>query len=224
MDPFTLGQVQRLFDRLQGKVLIRVIIELSATAPVHPNLDMIRGKLHGNAYATPFDFALDVRQMFIQASSAAFSNRVATLAIADLSNWFETHLHKLPRSPEEEVHYRLTRGKAKIQAIRRAMSLAAARPDVDPEVVAKLGPRVIHHAPTTVIAEIQQLLAETRTPEVQVKLMAIVRKHFPNLGPVDSVTLPASDISSQCAEEMRGVLKQAQEMRAARDQEPESGE
>jgi hypothetical protein len=224
MDPFTHGQVRGLFDRFQKKVLLRVITDLSSATPVHPTVDRIDGKLSSKVYATPFDFALDVRQLLAEATRAAGANRVAALAIADLSNWFEIHLHKLPRSPEEELHYRLSRGKARIQCIRRAMSLSAARPEADPEAVAKLAPKAAHHAPAPLISEIQQLMAETRTPEVQVKLMAVVRKHFPNVGRVESVTLTAGEISMECAEEMRGVLRHAQEQRIAREQEAETAD
>jgi hypothetical protein len=128
MDPFTLTQVNQLFARLQRRLLVDVILRLAAKEPFHPTFDLISRKLAANSYATAFDFALDVRLLFTEARRVALPDQVAVLAIADLSNWFESHLHKLPRSRDEELSASLNRAKRKIQVIRRAMALFRGNP------------------------------------------------------------------------------------------------
>jgi hypothetical protein len=216
MDPFTLREVTRLFTRLTGKVLTRVILRLSEQSPINPSFDVIDGKLSANSFATPFDFALDVRLLFSEATRTAGPDRPACLAIADLAGWFESHLQKLPRTPDEQLHTRLVRGQESIQVVRRAMALHAFRPETDFDPPPKVAPN--RRAPAPLIVEIQQMMTEVTTPDIQVKLMAVVRKHFPDLAPADTVTLPAADITLVCAEEMRSVLTQALEEQLARPQ------
>jgi hypothetical protein len=164
-------------------------------------------------YLTPFDFSLDVRCLFMSAQKVAGDRRNAVLAISDLSNWFEKHLHRLARSSEEALQYQLNRQRVKIQTIRRPMSLAAAKiaPAVDQLVAPETRPP--KHAPVPLINEVQQLLSEATTSEVQLRLLSVLKTHFPNFDPAMTVTLQAGDISLRCAEEMKEVLRQAQQQR-----------
>jgi hypothetical protein len=61
-------------------------------------------------------------------------------------------------------------------------------------------------------------MAEMNSPEAQVKMMAVVRKYFPNVGSGDVVTIQSSDISVQCAEELMAILREAQKERETEDQ------
>jgi hypothetical protein len=213
MDEFTSGQVSGLYARLLSKPLSDVIRRLGARGRIHPDFDLISAKLEANAYLTPFDFSLDVRCLFTSAQKVASDQRNAVLAVSDLSNWFEKHLHRLARSDEEALHYKLNRQRLKVQTIRRAMSLAAAKmaPTIEQLVAPETKPP--KHAPAPLINEVQQLLSEATTPEVQLRLLSVLKRHFPNFDPAATVTLQAGDISLRCAEEMKEVLRQAQQQR-----------
>jgi len=217
MDEFNRACVSGLYTRLMSKTLIKVIQDLAPADPISPSFELISDKLTRNEYLTPFDFALDIRTLFIAAQKAAGTNHKAVLAISDLSNWFEKHLHRLPRSKDEEFYCRLNKQRLKLETVRRAMSLSGARADTGADIVAAADPRIPKHAPAPLINEVQQLLTEATTPEVQLKLLSVLKRHLPNFDPAATVVLQAREITAKCAEEMREVLRAAQQERLERE-------
>lgn len=213
MDDFVHGQVVNLYERLLDKTLMKIVRQIARSSPLVPTLDTIQEKLDANAYITPFDFALDVRSMFISAKRGAEQNRVRILAVEDLSNWFERHLHNLSMTPQEELHRRLEKVQRKFSAVRRAMSLSAKVPGTL-DVAASGETKGLKHPPVTLLNEIQMMLAEATTPEIQVRLTSVLKRHIPNFVPAETVTLQASDISLKCAEELKEVLEKAKQEKA----------
>ena len=214
MDDFVHERVARLYARLLDKILMKVVRRISESAPLTPTPETIQEKLDANAYITPFDFALDVRSMFVSARHGAAGNRVQALAVEDLSNWFERHLHSLSLTPEEELHRRLDKARRKFSAVRRAMSLSAKSPSTVDAMAGAGEPKGLKHPPVTLLNEIQGMLAEATTPEVQVRLASVLKRHIPNFVPSETVTLQASDISLKCAEELKDVLEKARQEKA----------
>ena len=199
-----------LYTRLMNKTLMKIVKRISQKSEINPTPEMIQEKLIKDAYVTPFDFALDVRSMFISAKKAVGNEKAACIAITDLTSWFERHLHGMAMTKEEELHRRLDKARRKLCTVRRAMSLAAAKPPGMADTVGitsdSKGPK---HPPVTLLNEIQNMLSKAKGTEVQIKITSVLRRHIPNFVPSEVVTLQASDISLQCAEELKEVLERA---------------
>jgi hypothetical protein len=211
MDEFLQSQVIALLAQFRSRRLCEILDELIVSHSLSPNFDLIQEKLNANLYISLFDFSLDVRSLLLDAKSAT-QDRFTIAAVADLSAWFEAHVHRVPRTPDELFHSRLTHVQKRLHTLRRAMSLSASSATTDLVDKSQLPPpKVSKQAPATLINEIQELLAGGSTPVLQLRILSILKRHIPAFSPAERVSLSSADISLLCAEELRDVLKQYRE-------------
>lgn len=208
MDDYVRQNVCALHRKLMDKPIMNIVVRITNISRVLTSPQMIQDKLDANAYITPFDFALDVRTMFISVGKVA-QNREQRLAIDDLSRWFEKHFNRLALTKEEEFYQRTEKARRKLYYVRRAMSMSAARPAWTTDSTMTADSKAAKHAPVTLINEIQTLLAAGTSVEIQKQIISVLKRHIPNFVPSEMVTIQASDITMRCAEELRDILRSA---------------
>lgn len=208
MTEFSLGQAPILFNKFLKHPFINVIRRTEETNTLHPSLATIQEKIEANAYISLFDFSLDMRMLLIDCQNIhSDQNDPDCLATADMTIWFEKHINKVPRSQEEQFSMKIAKYIKKITQIRKAMSLSARSLRFNTEKLPQIETKKMNKiAPQPVVNEIQKLLKNDLDTETQVEIAAVLRKHIPSFEIKESVVIDGSEITLNCADELREVL------------------
>ena len=207
MEPFCLSQVQKLFTKFSTKPMARILERFSEENPDTLSLKEIDGKLKSNSYASPFDFAIDVRELIINAQEKYAGNTKAILVLEDLSYYFEIKIGSLPLTKEKADLHTLDKCLAKYTKVRRAFGMSAFAPSTVKRTPAKTAvSKSVHGPPAPLVQEIQRMLNEVNDVETLAEICRILKTHIPNFELKETITIDAKNLSGKCIEDLRRVL------------------
>ena len=212
MEEFSLIQVTKLFENLVAKPMSRIFVRFAQENPEAVNLEKIKEKLDQKLYASPFDFALDVRDLIGSAQKFYTGNKNAILVLEDLSFYFESQIGSLPLTKKEEINQRLQTCLSKYTKVRRAMAMSAFAPTVTKTIPVKTAiSKSVHGPPAPLIQEIQRLLNEVTDVETLAEICRILKTHIPDFELQENLVIDAKNLSAKCIEDLRRALTRNKE-------------
>jgi hypothetical protein len=213
MDEFQLAQAKRFLDRFSSRPLSRMLLTDWTDLSGSLTFSQIHEKLHSDAYASLFDFYLDLRLLLEPRDPQQPSSALINVILEDLTHWATRKVMNLPRSKEERDFLRVKKLLEKISVVLSAMVM---RPDsafgdglpeaVTPASQPFVSPKTPPQAGQKRIEVLQQRIEHLRTPEELQTVLRILQKHIPQFSLAPEVVIEGRYITKACANELRDYL------------------
>ncbi|EAX86319.1 hypothetical protein TVAG_029410 [Trichomonas vaginalis G3] len=207
MDPFIYDEVIEIFNKFAKRPTSRLLYRFGHEANLTIKMEDIQDRLVNKKYASPFDFAIDVREILYRAQEKYVNDVRTTLVLEDISLYFEKKAGSIPRTRAEKLQKLIKKDINKFSLIKRAMSLSAYSPQVSTPIPAKIPvSKSVHGPPAPLVQEIQRLINEVTDVSVLAEMCRILKTHIPGFELQETTTIDVKNLSAQCIEDLRNLL------------------